>query len=73
MSELVGALFLAAVGGFAVHLCRLGTMFIEFDGQSYWVWQRGFLGYNRCRGLCNTEAQAIASIERLKRNPPRII
>jgi hypothetical protein len=73
MDAVGGFLFLAAFVAFVVHLLRLGTTYIEFDGRSYWVWQRAFLGYNNCRGYFDTEAQARACIEKLERNPPRTI
>jgi hypothetical protein len=73
MSELVvvGALALALI--FVVHLCRLGTYYIEFDGKEYWVWQRQFMGYNKTRGFFSSEGKAQARVKELRANPPRVI
>ncbi len=65
---LVGLLIL-----FVYHLCTLGSIYIEFDGRQYWVWQRAFLGYNNCHGLYYTEEGAKECVENLKKNPPRNI
>jgi hypothetical protein len=59
--------------GVAYHLLRIGSFYIEFDGSRYWIWQRGFLGYDHCRGCYYKEDEARAKIVRLKANPPRII
>lgn len=73
MDMIVGFLFLSALGLFVVHLFRLGTYYIRFDGSSYWVFQRAFMGYDNCMGLFSEERQALNCIEKLKRDPPRVI
>lgn len=69
----VGLLFLVGVAFFIGHLVGLGGYYIKFDGITYWVWQKAFLGYDECRGMYWTEHDARDCIERLKKNPPRNI
>lgn len=61
---------------FVYHVCNLGTYYIEFNGETYTVWIRGFMGYddilNGAYKLASEE-KAKECIERSKKNPPRII
>ena len=74
MTDLLAVtVFPALILLFALHVWRLGSYYVEFDGRMYLVWQRRFLGYNDLDGFFLTENAARARIEELKKNPPRII
>ena len=58
------------------HLWRLGSYYIEYDGQTYTVWIRRFLGYNTILSgayRLGSEEEARKCIERAIKNPPRTI
>ena len=59
-----------------IYVAALGTYYIRFDGETYTVWIRRFLGYDDILGgayRLKTEEAAKEKIATAKKNPPRII